>query len=367
VATAAHRSPPGSDLEESALRLSNHLHVLRELVHLTSGWLASERRLEFKCTLADHLHDDARSIAKLRRRLVELGVPAGHPGAPGPELAVLLDAVAGAPTAAAYADVAYGVLKPRLIATLRLHLDALDALLEEPTQRLLTQLVLRQERHVAELSPASSPDAPDTPADLGAVPILRGEARSPRFLPAPAEPARDVYVVVAPEGDPLAAGPIELADLPGRMPAEPDAQRHVAHALLDSELCVAELAGRTSHEHPELPWETHVALARRCWDAARHAEVLDRLMVEELGGRWGDRPVSAATFRSGIALELPERLARLRGSARPLAAWRASERRQALLVAGQETLARTVDQLLADDLAHVPDPARPGTHPTSPA
>jgi hypothetical protein len=75
-------TPLGYDVDENAIRFSNYFHVLRELVHLSCGWLPLEPRLEVKYALGDHLHDDARSVAKIKRRLYELRTPSDYPGAP---------------------------------------------------------------------------------------------------------------------------------------------------------------------------------------------------------------------------------------------------------------------------------------------
>ena len=100
-----------TDVEESARRLANLAHVLRELVHLTAGHLALEPRFETKGLLGDHLHDDARAAAALYERIAQLGQA---PRAPGPELAARLDRVVAAPD---YLEVAYGELKPALVAS----------------------------------------------------------------------------------------------------------------------------------------------------------------------------------------------------------------------------------------------------------
>src|ERR671911_690997 len=92
----------GYDVDENAIRFSNYFHVLRELVHLSSGWLALEPSWPVKYTLGDHLHDDARAVTKIRRRLYELRHPSDYPGAPGGELSALLDRLDDAPTPAAY-------------------------------------------------------------------------------------------------------------------------------------------------------------------------------------------------------------------------------------------------------------------------
>lgn len=239
------------DVAATAARFANLSHVLRELVHRTAAQLEREPRFEIKALLADHLYDDARAAAKVQRRLARLG--GGAP--PGPELTQALDR----------GDV-YGELKPSLIAAVAVHLGAIDPLLDEPGLRLLTQLLHRQERHLAEL-PAERTRVHD---DLGASPP-GATPRELTIVPALDRPARDAFI----------------------RPGTPDlgTPQGFAHALMNAKLLAAERAARSSHEQPGMPWDAHVDLARHCWDAVRHAEVLDRLMATALGCHWGDFPV----------------------------------------------------------------------------
>jgi hypothetical protein len=272
----------GYTVDESAGRFANYFHVLRELVHLTAGHLALEPRFEVKALLGDHLHDDARATTKILRRRHELG---GVPGGPAPELAAVLDRANDAGTHD-YLQIAYGELKPTLIAALRIHLAAVDPLLDEPSLRVLTGLLHRQERHTAELPAAGTPGLDD----LGALPIHTHEQRALRVMPRITQPSRDAFV--------------EITD--GEEP-------HRIHALMNAELCAAELTARCSHEHPEMPWDFHVDMARQAWDEIRHAEVYDRLMATELGCHWGDHPVAFTRFKELYALDLAGRLARYEG------------------------------------------------------
>src|SRR4051794_9177068 len=129
----------GYDVDENAIRFSNYFHVLREVVHLTCGWLPLVPRFEDKLRLGEHLHDDARAVTKVKRRLYELRHPSDYPGAPCDELCEVLDRANAATTSAEYIQVAYGELKPALIAALRIHLENLDPVLDEPSLRQLTQ------------------------------------------------------------------------------------------------------------------------------------------------------------------------------------------------------------------------------------
>src|SRR3712207_3141578 len=115
MATSHELLKGGYDVDENASRFSNYFHVLRELVHLSCGWLALEPRLEVKYALGDHLHDDARSLTKIKRRLYELRTPSDYPGAPCDELTALLDRANAATSCAEYVEVAYGELKPALV------------------------------------------------------------------------------------------------------------------------------------------------------------------------------------------------------------------------------------------------------------
>jgi Protein of unknown function (DUF455) len=349
----------GYDVDDNAIRFSNLFHVLRELVHLSCGWLPLEPRLEVKYALGDHLHDDARMVSKIRRRLYELRHPSDYPGAPSEELVALLDRANEARSCAEYIEIAYGELKPTLLAAIRIHLANLDPLLDEPSLRLLTQLQHRQERHVVEL-PAARP----RPAfeDLGVLPVRLREKRDLRVMAPLVEPARDDFVRVTPEGDPFLVEDIYVNGEENHVPTDPEEQRHFFHGLMDAELCAAELMARNSHEHPDMPWDFHVDMARQTWDEIRHAEIHDRLMASELGCHWGDYPIGFAYFRSIYALDLLGRLALFNGTSEQKAMWRHSHRRKVLLELGQVTVARVFDYLLADEVPHVHNGVRWGSH-----
>jgi hypothetical protein len=349
----------GYDVDENAIRFSNYFHVLRELVHLSCGWLPLEPRLHVKYALGDHVHDDARAVSKIRRRLYELRHPSAYPGAPAQELAALLDRAGAAESADAYLEIAYGELKPALLAAIGVHLEHLDPLIDAPSRRLLTQLEDRQRRHLAELPPAATRVAV---ADLGALPIRLRETRELRVLAPLEEPARDPFVTVTPEGDPFLSDELYVNGEANHVPTDPEEQRHFFHGLMDAELCAAELMARNSHEHPEMPWDFHVDMARQCWDELRHAEIHERLMASELGCRWGDYPVGFAYFRSIYALDLLGRLALFNGTSEQKAMWRHSHRRKVLLELGQATVARVFDYLLADEVPHVHNGVRWGSH-----
>ena len=351
--------PRGYDVDEGAARFAAYFHVLRELVHLTSGWLPLEPSFPRKYLLGDHLHDDARAVAKVRRRLYELRHPHDDPGRPGPELAAVLDRMGEAGDPAAYVEVAYGRVKPALAAAMRAHRAGLDPITDEPSARLLDQLIARQERHVAESGVSAGGLDVD---DLGALGTDRRGARELRVLPPLVEPARDSFVEVTPGGDPFLTEDLYVNGEENHVPIEPEEQRHFFHGLMDAELSAAELMARNSHEHPDMPWAFHVDMARQTWDELRHARVHDVLMKTELGCAWGDYPVGFSYFKSIYSLDLLGRLALFNGTSEQKAMWRHSHRRKKLVELGQENVAKVFDYLLADEVPHVHNGVRWGSY-----
>jgi hypothetical protein len=351
--------PLGYDVDVNATRFSNYFHVLRELVHLTNGWLPLEPSWPRKYALGDHVHDDARALSKIKRRLYELRTPSDYPGSPSPELEELLDRMARAESPGAYLEVAYGEAKPALIGAMRTHLENLDPVADEPSLRLLTQVVKRQERHVAELGAGGRWAG----GDIGELPVrLRTAPRELRVLPPLVEPARDEFVEVTERGDPYLTRELYVNGAENHVPVEREEQRHFFHGLMDAELSAAELMARNSHEYPDMPWDFHVDMARQTWDEVRHAKVHDLLMRDELGCAWGDYPVGFSYFKSIYAYDLLGRLCLFNGTSEQRAMWRHSHRRKKLLELGQERVALVFDYLLADEVPHVHNGVRWGAH-----
>jgi Protein of unknown function (DUF455) len=353
--------PLGYDVDDNATRFSNYFHVLRELVHFTNGWMPLEPSWERKYALGDHVHDDARALTKIKRRLYELRHPAEYPGSPSPELAELLDRLAGAESVQEYLDVAYTEAKPALVAAMRPHLEHLDPVADEPSLRLLTQVVERQERHIEELADGAA--AGRSYADIGTLPvILRTAPRELRILPPLDEPVRDEFVEVTETGDPYLSRDLYVNGAENHVPVDREEQQHFFHGLMDAELSAAELMARNSHEHPEMPWDFHVDMARQNWDEVRHARLHDLLMKDELGCQWGDFPVGFSYFKSIYAYDLLGRLCLFNGTSEQRAMWRHSHRRKTLMELGQERVAMVFDYLLADEVPHVHNGVRWGSH-----
>lgn len=137
----------GLGVAETARRLAEVRAALREQVTATARAVAGEPRLELKAMLAQHLYDDARSVAKLDRRIADLGEPGTVPPA-------------GDVVRAAQALV-----------------KEIDPVVDEPTLRVLTQLLHRQRRHADELDPRTHDQRERVPeVDLPAASVTHIES-----------------------------------------------------------------------------------------------------------------------------------------------------------------------------------------------
>ena len=349
--------PLGYDVDDNASRFSNYFHVLRELVHFTNGWMPLEPSWERKYALGDHVHDDARALTKIKRRLYELRHPSEYPGSPSPELERLLDRMARRGQRAGVPD-------------RRLHRGEAGARARDARSTSTTSTRWPTSPRCG-CSPRSSSARSGTPTGTAASTPTSARCRcacasEPRASSASCRRSTSRCATTSSRsprpGDPYLSRELYVNGAENHVPVEREEQQHFFHGLMDAELCAAELMARNSHEHPEMPWDFHVDMARQNWDEVRHARLHDLLMKDELGCAWGDFPVGFSYFKSIYAYDLLGRLCLFNGTSEQRAMWRHSHRRKTLMELGQERVALVFDYLLADEVPHVHNGVRWGSY-----
>jgi uncharacterized ferritin-like protein (DUF455 family) len=85
----------------------------------------------------------------------------------------------------------------------------------------------------------------------------------------------------------------ELSNLSG---SDPDHQIEFLHRQMNEEINSIEISARNLADFPDAPWELRMAIARQCWDEARHCLAFRRLF-EACGGRVGQFPVINFQYR----------------------------------------------------------------------
>jgi len=156
-------------------------------------------------------------------------------------------------------------------------------------------------------------------------------------------PARDSRFVVkerwaemhnAPEGDPIAT-------------------QEFLHRQMNEEVNSIEISARNLVDFPDAPWELRMAMARQCWDEARHVDAFRRLF-EKRGGTVGEFPV--LNFQYRIVTNLSSLAGRLTVQNRSFEAAGIDAIKDGIATYGQAHAADFVELFeaqLADEVQHV--------------
>lgn len=138
-------------------------------------------------------------------------------------------------------------------------------------------------------------------------------------------------------------------------PAESsDATREFLHRQMNEEINGMEISARNLADFPDAPWELRMAMARQCWDEARHI-VAFRRCFEARGGTVGQYPV--LNFQYRLITRINSLIGRLAVQNRSFEAAGIdaiqSEVAQAARREGRADLDELFDAQLADEVQHV--------------
>jgi uncharacterized ferritin-like protein (DUF455 family) len=91
-------------------------------------------------------------------------------------------------------------------------------------------------------------------------------------------------------------------------PSDPQHQIEFLHRQMNEEINSIEISARNLTDFPDAPWELRMAIARQCWDEARHCLAFRRIF-EARGGTVGQFPV--INFQYGIITKIGSLAGRL--------------------------------------------------------
>jgi uncharacterized ferritin-like protein (DUF455 family) len=129
--------------------------------------------------------------------------------------------------------------------------------------------------------------------------------------------------------------------------------REFLHRQMHEEVNGLEIAARNITDFPDVDWDLRMAIARQCWDEARHVDMF-RQTFEERGGVVGEFPVLCFEFR--ILTQIRSLIGRLTVQNRSFEAAGIQAIREALDAAkasGEKDLEELFDTQLPDEIQHV--------------
>jgi uncharacterized ferritin-like protein (DUF455 family) len=142
----------------------------------------------------------------------------------------------------------------------------------------------------------------------------------------------------------------EMTDIPVD---DPRHQQEFLHRQMNEEVNGLEIAARNLIDFPDAEWELRLAIARQCWDEARHI-VMFRRCYERRGGRVGQYPVLNFQYRITTRLDsLVGRLAVQNRSFEAAGIDAIQDGIREARAAGAEDLVELLDTQLADEVQHV--------------
>ena len=142
----------------------------------------------------------------------------------------------------------------------------------------------------------------------------------------------------------------EMTNLPAE---DPRHHQEFLHRQMNEEVNGLEIAARNLVDFPDADWELRMAIARQCWDEARHI-VMFRRCYERRGGRVGEYPI--LNFQYRITTRLPSLVGRLAVQNRSFEAAGIDAIQDGIRearAAGSEDLVELLDTQLADEVQHV--------------
>lgn len=284
------------DVRENARKIAILYSVEVEVARLVGGWIPRTPELPEKLMLARILFEDADHARVLGHRLLELRVAPSKVDELRQRTAPILKSLEVLDDPHEFLAALFGEVKPRLLADYRRHLDAAPPYVDEPSVRLLSQIIREEEEHVATGLALLADRRVSASGSVGGLWDLTAEDGSlvegdwvGKDAPALESPIWPATVQKLAYDEPMPAYPQDFDH----------AMRRCVHDLVFSEVEALDIFGRYVYEFSEFPWQFSVEAGRIAWDEARHVELLLNVL-ERYDGSLGEFPAKAPGYEEFV-------------------------------------------------------------------
>jgi uncharacterized ferritin-like protein (DUF455 family) len=372
-------------VKENARRLANYRYAELQIMEMIGGWCVTLPEMSVKITLGYHMWDQAKIADAFGKRMVELQLTLRQTHAPNDDFVRLCEEIWNTPDTLRRLVGIYRVLKQHLLNNYLYHLEATDAIADNPTVQILKPMIETTQKHIgwgnsvienlsdmpqkrretvewqAHLEellvqcrgvtgrgadehwlPYTDTDETEVSDEENVEPWSKVTYTFSKKLPYIKEPARDSRWKIVPVNELPPSPP--FTEVAGRV--------YTLHTLLNNEIVTVERMGKMLAEFPELPWEMRMDLAHQAWDESRHAEIV-AARIEGLGGFIGQHPVYFYTWEFNE--NHPDPLARMAYGnrlAERIACGRLKIWKDEAQKAGDTQTAQLFDYVLADEIMH---------------
>ncbi len=340
------------DVRENARKVAILYSVEVELARLVGAWIARTPELPEKLALARVLYEDADHARLLGQRLLELRVAESRLDSLRRRTVPAFQTLEALDDAGAFFDQLFRVVKPALLADYRRHLDSAPPYVDEPSVRLIRQIIREEAEHLgaglallAERGRAPGGEVAyeelwNLDADDGGFTADEWVGHEPRQLLSPVWPAA---VDKLGYDEPMPPYPQEFEQ----------AMQRCVHDLVFSETEALDIFGRYVYELNDLPWQFSFEAARIAWDEARHVELLLNVL-ERYGGEIGSFPAKSPGYEEYVRQPTTlEKLIMVNVIAEgEVSTDTQTQHREAFRQLGDELSALLKDYEMADEVSH---------------
>jgi len=302
----AHPSARHGTVGQVADTLSELAYFERACAHVIAGWSPKITELEVKTILGQHLSEDMEHADQLRRRYWavtrletrDASVPKGWQ-----EVMIRIDRSG---STAELLTGLYLVVKRRLLGLCRDHLRDTDPIGDAHSIRVVRR-IMEEEREQIRWARWAVKGLPRIEGlrrirrDIERLWRRRHTREKVDGQEAIWRPLDRVPQVARPtnfrRGEPGA-----LRIVPADPLRNPKDIGIFLHSFLNEEFATLELVSRNTYEHPDMPWQFHLDMARHAGDEARHAMILGRLAAD-YGVRYGDFPIYVSSYEGQYQFE----------------------------------------------------------------
>jgi hypothetical protein len=130
-------------VRENAERLANYRFTEIEIMEMIGGWSVSVSEMPVKINFGYRMWEQAQSADELGKRMVEFQMNLKKTHAPNDDFVRLCEEIWSAQDTLQRLVAICRVLKPHLLTHYVYHLEATDALADNPTQRILQPIIER--------------------------------------------------------------------------------------------------------------------------------------------------------------------------------------------------------------------------------
>ncbi len=317
---------------ETIERIRDHIARCVRISNLLALWTITTPEVELKCVFARHLYWAVQASERLRLRLAELAVDLDPRTVPIKSAFNDLPACELALSTPEKIRTLYGLALVNLMDSTIDHLNRAGQIADEPTIKILGDLVLSAKR-ITEEANATFQSVCKIFPDLERISSLPPDRQLAAKVPV--LPARDSRFAEARSNPDL----VDIVKL-----------LHVF--FTDLELATIESCSRLIIEFPAMPWEFVVDMARQCWDEARHAEAF-RTRLLQLGGRLGTYVTSHTLWEMAAGEPIEIRLAVQQRVGEWIGVDGAIWQAQRLRFGGDEVTSELFEFVALDEITHV--------------